>query len=132
MTWRGRCVLAEMPANEAIACPFLDQGIGDIFSARVAGNIIDDHTLGSIEFATKVAGSKLVVVMGHTHQLRCQASGPGVYANSGATTADFLSYVSVDLSAREVRVCRLRVGGVEELGKLLIQGGVKSSNLPSL
>ncbi len=43
-----------------------DQGIGDIFSARVAGNIIDDHVLGSIEFATKVAGSKLVVVMGHT------------------------------------------------------------------
>jgi carbonic anhydrase len=43
-----------------------DQGIGDIFSARVAGNIVNDELLGSIEFATKVAGSKLVVVMGHT------------------------------------------------------------------
>ena len=43
-----------------------DQGIGDVFSARVAGNIVDDEMLGSAEFATKVAGSKLIVVMGHT------------------------------------------------------------------
>lgn len=43
-----------------------DQGIGDIFSARVAGNFVNDDMLGSIEFATRVAGSKLVVVLGHT------------------------------------------------------------------
>lgn len=43
-----------------------DQGIGDIFSARVAGNIINEDILGSIEYGCKVAGSKLVVVMGHT------------------------------------------------------------------
>jgi carbonic anhydrase len=43
-----------------------DQGIGDIFSARVAGNIINEDILGSIEYGCKVAGSKLVIVMGHT------------------------------------------------------------------
>ena len=43
-----------------------DQGIGDIFSARVAGNFVNDDILGSLEFATKVAGAKVVVVLGHT------------------------------------------------------------------
>lgn len=43
-----------------------DQGIGSLFSARVAGNIINDDILGSIEFACKLAGAKLVVVLGHT------------------------------------------------------------------
>lgn len=43
-----------------------DQGLGDIFSVRIAGNILNDDILGSMEFACKVAGSKLVVVLGHT------------------------------------------------------------------
>ena len=43
-----------------------DQGIGDVFSARVAGNIINEDILGSLEYACKVAGSKLIVVLGHT------------------------------------------------------------------
>lgn len=43
-----------------------DQGIGDIFSIRVAGNVINKDVLGSVEFACKIAGVKLIVVMGHT------------------------------------------------------------------
>jgi len=43
-----------------------DQGIGDIFNARVAGNFVNTDILGSLEFAAKVAGSKAIVVMGHT------------------------------------------------------------------
>lgn len=43
-----------------------DQGIGSLFSARVAGNIVNDDILGSLEFACKLAGAKLVVVLGHT------------------------------------------------------------------
>ncbi|MFT4663484.1 MAG: carbonic anhydrase [Polaribacter sp.] len=43
-----------------------DQGVGDIFNARVAGNFVNDDILGSLEFACKLAGSKVVVVMGHT------------------------------------------------------------------
>jgi carbonic anhydrase len=44
----------------------LDQGIGDVFSLRVAGNVIDPNMLGSLEYATKVVGSRLIVVLGHT------------------------------------------------------------------
>jgi carbonic anhydrase len=43
-----------------------DQGIGDIFSPRIAGNFANTDIIGSIEFATKLAGAKLVVVLGHT------------------------------------------------------------------
>lgn len=43
-----------------------DLGIGDIFSARLAGNVLNEDVLGSMEYACKVAGSKLVVVLGHT------------------------------------------------------------------
>ena len=44
----------------------MDQGIGDLFVGRVAGNIADDVMIGSFEFATAVAGAKLLVVLGHT------------------------------------------------------------------
>jgi carbonic anhydrase len=44
-----------------------DQGIGDIFNGRVAGNFVDEDMLGSLEFACKVAGSKAIVILGHSH-----------------------------------------------------------------
>lgn len=47
-----------------------DQGLGDIFSVRIAGNIVNDDILGSMEFACKLAGAKLIVVLGHS---RCGA-----------------------------------------------------------
>lgn len=47
-----------------------DQGLGDIFSVRIAGNVLNNDILGSMEFACNVAGSKLVVVLGHS---RCGA-----------------------------------------------------------
>ncbi|HRK54487.1 MAG TPA: carbonic anhydrase family protein [Cyclobacteriaceae bacterium] len=43
-----------------------DQGLGDIFSVRIAGNILNEDILGSMEFACKVAGAKVVLVLGHT------------------------------------------------------------------
>ena len=43
-----------------------DQGIGDLFSVRIAGNFVNEDILGSMEFACKLAGTKLVVVLGHT------------------------------------------------------------------
>lgn len=43
-----------------------DQGLGDIFSVRIAGNFINEDILGSMEFACKLAGTKLIVVLGHT------------------------------------------------------------------
>ncbi|OIQ37110.1 MAG: carbonic anhydrase [Bacteroidetes bacterium MedPE-SWsnd-G1] len=55
------CIDSRVPAEIVF-----DQGIGDIFSARVAGNIINEDILGSIEYACKVAGSKAIVVLGHS------------------------------------------------------------------
>jgi len=43
-----------------------DQGLGDVFSVRIAGNIVNEDILGSMEFACKVAGAKLIVVLGHS------------------------------------------------------------------
>ena len=45
----------------------LDQGLGDVFSLRDAGNVIDTDFLGSLEYAVKVAGARLIAVVGHTH-----------------------------------------------------------------
>lgn len=44
-----------------------DQGLGDIFSIRIAGNVVTNYILGSMEYATEVAGSKLILVLGHSH-----------------------------------------------------------------
>ena len=55
------CIDSRAPAEL-----ILDFGIGDIFSGRIAGNVADEDVLGSIEFACKVAGSKVVLIMGHT------------------------------------------------------------------
>lgn len=59
------CIDSRVPAEF-----IFDQGFGDIFSIRIAGNFINDDILGSMEFACKIAGSKLIVVLGHT---RCGA-----------------------------------------------------------
>ena len=55
------CIDSRVPAELVF-----DQGIGDIFSIRLAGNIVNEDVLGSMEYGCKVAGSKIVVVMGHT------------------------------------------------------------------
>ena len=62
-----------------------DQGLGDIFSARIAGNIINEDILGSMEFACKLAGSKIIVVLGHS---KCGAvKGACDHAEMGNLTA---------------------------------------------
>lgn len=55
------CIDSRAPAET-----LMDLGIGDVFNARIAGNIANDDLLGSMEFATKVAGAKVILVMGHT------------------------------------------------------------------
>ena len=55
------CIDSRAPAEL-----IFDQGIGDIFNARVAGNIVNEDILGSLEYACKVAGSKFILVLGHT------------------------------------------------------------------
>jgi carbonic anhydrase len=58
-------VLSCLDSRQPIEIVF-DQGIGDIFSARVAGNVLNDDILGSMEFACKVSGAKLIAVVGHS------------------------------------------------------------------
>ena len=55
------CIDSRAPAEV-----IMDLGIGDIFNCRVAGNVADQDILGSMEFACKLAGAKVVLVMGHT------------------------------------------------------------------
>jgi carbonic anhydrase len=56
------CLDSRVPVEDVF-----DQGIGDIFVGRVAGNFVNDDLLGSLEFACKVAGAKLIIIMGHQH-----------------------------------------------------------------
>ena len=63
--WPFAAILSCMDSRTSAELIF-DQGLGDIFSIRIAGNIINDDILGSMEFACKVAGSKFIVVLGHT------------------------------------------------------------------
>ena len=55
------CIDSRAPAEI-----ILDLGLGDTFNARIAGNIVNDDLLGSLEFACAVAGAKVILVMGHT------------------------------------------------------------------
>jgi len=55
------CIDSRVPVETVF-----DQGIGDLFSIRIAGNFVNDDILGSMEFACKLAGSKVVLVLGHT------------------------------------------------------------------
>ncbi|MEQ1635158.1 MAG: carbonic anhydrase family protein [Methylococcales bacterium] len=59
-------ILSCMDSRTSVELIF-DQGLGDVFSTRVAGNVINDDILGSMEYACKIAGSKLIVVLGHSH-----------------------------------------------------------------
>ncbi len=56
------CLDSRVPVED-----IFDQGIGDIFVARIAGNFVNDDILGSMEFACKIAGAKLILILGHQH-----------------------------------------------------------------
>jgi carbonic anhydrase len=63
--WPFAAIVSCMDSRTSAELIF-DQGLGDIFSIRLAGNVISENVLGSLEYACKVAGSKLIVVLGHT------------------------------------------------------------------
>lgn len=75
-----------------------DQGLGDVFSVRIAGTIINEDILGSMEFACKVAGAKIIVVLGHT---KCGAiKGACDHVEMGSLTA-LLSKIQPAVSAEK-------------------------------
>jgi carbonic anhydrase len=117
-----------------------DQGIGDIFNARVAGNVLNDDILGSMEFACKVAGAKLIAVIGHSKCGAVKGVCSGVQlgnltgllakikpaADAVPTTGDPSDYAHVDAVAREN--VRLVMAQIKErspiLGELIRDGKV--------
>ena len=81
-----------------------DRGIGDLFVARVAGNFVNDDILGSLEFATKLAGAKLIVVMGHTEcgavKGACDAAQLGLLTTTLANLNPAVEAVQGDYTPR--------------------------------
>lgn len=83
-------------------------GIGELFVIRVAGNVMDHHQLGSVEYAADHLGSNLVVVMGHTH---CGAVGAAVTSDPSG----FVKYITDEIRRAigdekdELKACRLNV-----------------------
>ena len=63
--WPFAAILSCIDSRASVELIF-DQGLGDVFSVRIAGNFVNDDILGSLEFACAVAGAKLVVVLGHS------------------------------------------------------------------
>ncbi len=118
-----------------------DQGVGDIFGARVAGNIVNEDVLGSMEYSCKVAGSKLVVVMGHTKcgavTAACQGVElgnitpllekikPAVNAIGGEMTPDNIETVAIKnvaLTIERIRKESSILNDMEQNGEIKIVG----------
>ena len=126
-----------------------DQGLGDIFSIRIAGNILNEDILGSMEFATKVVGTKLILVLGHT---KCGAIvgacnhvemgnlttllnkvQPAIYnektttENRTGSNPDFVSNVTeinVHLTIDRIRRESPIIAELEKNGEIRIAGGI--------
>lgn len=139
------CVDSRVPVETV-----LDQGIGDIFVARVAGNFENTDILGSMEYACKVAGSKLVFVLGHESCGAVSAACDGVElgnithllsnikpaveavktdGNRDSSNKDFVHKVvekNVQLTMDRVRQKSPILKSMEEKGDIKIVGGVYS------
>jgi len=126
-----------------------DQGLGDIFSIRIAGNIINDDILGSMEYACDIANSKIIIVLGHT---KCGAiisacdqvkSGyltgllskisPAIDKESAvkedrngknATFVNNVSIINIHFSIGQIRQKSLILSNLEKNGKIMIIGGL--------
>ncbi len=103
-----------------------DQGLGDIFSVRIAGNIINDDILGSMEFACKVAGARSIVVLGHTKCGAIKGACDGVQMGNLST---LLNKIQPSIYAeRTVREQRNSSNGefVEKVAELQVRRSVRS------
>jgi carbonic anhydrase len=113
---------AQFPACVALGCVdsrvpaevIFDVGIGDMFSARIAGNVVNDDLLGSLEFACAVAGAKVIALCGHTACGAIKGAIDDVEMGNPHRTARShqAGYLGDDVHGREVKqergVCRCR------------------------
>ena len=127
-----------------------NQGIGDVFNAKVAGNIANEDILGSIEYGCQVAGSKLVVVMGHTGcgavKAACDhvqlgnittllgkimpavistpSDSSGVRSSKNPAFANAVAVTNVKLTIQQMRNESWILGGLERSGAIKIVGAM--------
>ncbi len=128
-----------------------DQGLGDIFSIRIAGNFINQDILGSMEFASKLAGTKLIVVLGHTscgavkgacdHARMGNLTSlinkiePAVYAveepadpklrnSSNTEFVDKVAQVNVEMALENIHSQSVILKEMEEKGEIMIIGAM--------
>ncbi|MFN8284838.1 MAG: carbonic anhydrase family protein [Chitinophagales bacterium] len=105
-----------------------DQGLGDIFSIRIAGNIVNTDIIGSMEFACKVAGSKLIIVLGHT---KCGAvKGACDHVEMGNLTELLSKIQPAVYEEKEITDAKLRNASnstfVENVSSINVKRSVKS------
>lgn len=128
-----------------------DQGLGDIFSIRIAGNVINEDILGSAEFACKVVKSKLIIVLGHTSCGAVKGAIDDVdlghlhfitkkiqrciHHDHKATTNDLMDQVTRDnvkKSMEDLRSHSSILAQLEKEGEILITGGIYDVNTGSV
>ena len=104
-----------------------DQRLGDIFAARIAGNFVNTDILGSLEFATKLAGSRLIVVLGHTECGAIKgAADDAKMGNLTATLANIrpslakLNYKGVPSSKDKILVQKLADQNAKDAARMII------------
>ena len=107
------CIDSRVPAELVF-----DQGIGDIFSVRVAGNIVNEDVLGSMEYACKVAGSKIVVVMGHT---KCGAVTAACNHVELGNITPLLEKIQPAVKAVEANISEMDAISIEEVAVLNVE-----------
>lgn len=132
-----------------------DQGLGDIFSVRIAGNFINQDILGSMEFACKIAGTKLLVVLGHTSCGAIKGAcdhvrlgnlttlinkiEPAVYAveepkdkehrnSSNLEFVDAVSRKNVEMTLENIKNQSVILNEMEKNGEIKIVGGMYDLN----
>jgi carbonic anhydrase len=97
-----------------------DQGLGDLFVIRVAGNVVDDHALGSVEYAAEHLGTKLIVVLGHERCGAVKAARESASAKSeshdhiASLVASIRPAVDATVGADADATCRANVHNVEQ------------------
>lgn len=128
-----------------------DQGIGDIFSVRIAGNFVNEDILGSMEFACKLAGTKLIVVLGHTScgavKGACddakmgnltkllakikpavkavkEPADEGLRTSKNLTFVDTVAKINVQLTLDKIRIDSPILSEMEENGEIKIVGAM--------
>jgi carbonic anhydrase len=140
------CVDSRVPVEYV-----LDQGIGDMFVSRVAGNFVDPEILGGLEFATKVSGSKVILVLGHESCGAVKAAIDNVKLGNitpmleqiqpalelsndfkgekSTKNPEFVSYVcenNVKSTLAELRTASPIMKEMEDNGEIMLVGGIYS------